>query len=53
MDYSIIIPDNWEKIKIEDISLRVHYGYTISSPKKNTGIKLLRITDIQNYTEGQ
>jgi|GEM_PF-205978 len=44
-----IKPNNWEKIKIEDISLRIHYGYTVSSTKKNTGVKLLRITDIQNY----
>ena len=32
-----------------DISLRIHYGYTASSIKKNTGIKLLRITDIKDY----
>ncbi|MNQ51242.1 Type-1 restriction enzyme EcoKI specificity protein [compost metagenome] len=49
MTESIIIPNNWKKVKVKDISLRIHYGYTVSSVKKNTGTKLLRITDIQNY----
>lgn len=49
MLHSIIIPDNWQEVKVKDISLRIHYGYTASSVKKNTGTKLLRITDIQNY----
>lgn len=43
------IPHNWKEIKVEDISLRIHYGYTASSVKKNTGVKILRISDIQNY----
>lgn len=46
---TILVPKNWIKIKVEDISLRIHYGYTASSVKKNTGVKILRITDIQNY----
>lgn len=49
MTETIIIPNNWIRVKVEDISLRIHYGYTASSVKKNTGTKLLRITDIQNY----
>ena len=49
MTESIIVPNNWKKVKVEDISLRIHYGYTVSSGKKDTGTKLLRITDIQNY----
>lgn len=49
MTEAITIPNNWQRIKVEDISLRIHYGYTASSVKKNTGTKLLRITDIQNY----
>ncbi|MHA4811011.1 restriction endonuclease subunit S [Flavitalea flava] len=44
-----LIPDNWETVKIEDIALKIHYGYTESSTKTNTGIKFLRITDIQDY----
>jgi len=43
------IPSNWKDVKIEDISLRIQYGYTASSTTRNTGVKLLRITDIQNY----
>jgi type I restriction enzyme S subunit len=49
MTEAIIIPNSWQKVKVEDISLRIHYGYTVSSVKRNTGTKLLRITDIQNY----
>ncbi|WP_449387195.1 restriction endonuclease subunit S [Chryseobacterium lineare] len=43
-----MLPEGWVWAKIEDISLRVHYGYTASATQNNTGIKLLRITDIQN-----
>ncbi|KRD06334.1 hypothetical protein ASE21_19375 [Flavobacterium sp. Root901] len=49
MNYYEEIPNNWEEIILENISLRIHYGFTASSIKKNTGTKLLRITDIQNY----
>ena len=49
MKEAITIPNNWHRVKVEDISLRIHYGYTASSVQKNTGTKLLRITDIQNY----
>ncbi|SMP20593.1 restriction endonuclease subunit S [Chryseobacterium profundimaris] len=42
------LPKDWIWVKIEDISLRIHYGYTASATKENTGIKLLRITDIQD-----
>src|SRR5690606_23446770 len=41
------LPEGWVWVKIEDISLRIHYGYTASATKEDTGIKLLRITDIQ------
>lgn len=49
MSNYIDFPKNWRKIKVEDIALRIHYGYTASAIKKNTGIKILRITDIQDY----
>lgn len=42
------LPKGWVWTKIEDISLRIHYGYTASATQNNTGIKLLRITDIQD-----
>lgn len=43
------IPNNWITVQVGDISLKVHYGYTTGSTSKNTGVKLLRITDLQNY----
>ncbi len=43
-----ILPKGWVWTKIEDISLKIHYGYTASATQNNTGIKLLRITDIQD-----
>jgi type I restriction enzyme S subunit len=36
------------KVEISDISLKINYGYTAKSISKNSGTKLLRITDIQN-----
>lgn len=42
------LPENWAWTKLKNISLRIHYGYTASSTQNDTGIKLLRITDIQN-----
>lgn len=42
------LPKGWVWTKLKDISLRIHYGYTASSTQNDTGIKLLRITDIQN-----
>lgn len=42
------LPEGWVWTKIEHISLRIHYGYTASATQNDTGIKLLRITDIQD-----
>jgi type I restriction enzyme S subunit len=49
MDSQQNIPKNWSLVKVGDISLRIHYGYTASAINKNTGTKILRITDIQDY----
>lgn len=42
------LPGGWEWTRLKNISLKIHYGYTASATQNNTGIKLLRITDIQN-----
>lgn len=42
------LPVAWRWSSIENISERIHYGYTASAENRNTGVKLLRITDIQN-----
>jgi len=49
MNESKTIPTNWKEVKLMDISLKIHYGYSASSTTNDTGIKFLRITDIQDY----
>jgi type I restriction enzyme S subunit len=44
-----LLPTNWIISHVKDISLKIHYGYTTSATNENTGIKFLRITDIQGY----
>src|SRR5690606_93532 len=44
----VLMPENWLSLSIDEISDDVTYGYTASSTSKNTGCKLLRITDIQD-----
>lgn len=43
------LPNNWIISHVKDISLKIQYGYTTSATDENTGIKFLRITDIQGY----
>jgi type I restriction enzyme, S subunit len=43
-----IIPKNWIYVTLNEISKKIHYGYTASSSKQQIGPKFLRITDIQN-----
>ncbi|MBK8945408.1 MAG: restriction endonuclease subunit S [Ignavibacteriae bacterium] len=42
------LPPNWSLIKLGEISAKIHYDYTASSNITKVGLKLLRITDIQN-----
>lgn len=42
------IPNSWEWVRLGEICQDIHYGYTASAEWENTGVKLLRITDIQN-----
>ena len=34
---------------VGDLALKIHYGYTAKSTKRNTGVRMLRITDIQDF----
>lgn len=45
---SFEIPKGWEWVKLRDISEKIHYGYTALSECNDTGVKFLRITDIQD-----
>ena len=42
------LPDNWKWVRLGDISRKIHYGYTASATYNDTGVKMLRITDIQD-----
>ncbi len=42
------LPLGWEWTRLGNLSANIHYGYTASADHGNAGIRLLRITDIQN-----
>jgi type I restriction enzyme S subunit len=42
------LPDNWAWANVGDVALHINYGYTASSTSNDTGVKFLRITDIQD-----
>ncbi len=43
-----ILPKTWQWTRLATISREIRYGYTASSDKSLTDVRLLRITDIQN-----
>jgi type I restriction enzyme S subunit len=45
---SFELPEGWEWTRLGNLSANIHYGYTASADHANSGIRLLRITDIQN-----
>lgn len=42
------LPEAWIKSDLERISTDISYGYTAPANKHDTGVKMLRITDIQH-----
>ena len=42
-----LIPEDWEMVKLGDIG-ELRYGYTCAAMSKDTGIRFLRITDIND-----
>src|SRR5690554_6303273 len=42
------LPSHWSWVKLGDVAIKIHYGYTASAKEKSIGPKFLRITDIQN-----
>jgi type I restriction enzyme S subunit len=42
------LPDGWEWTRLGNLSSNIHYGYTASAKQEKKGVRLLRITDIQN-----
>ena len=42
------LPKGWKWIRMRELAQNIHYGYTASAKTDNTGVKFVRITDIQN-----
>ena len=42
------LPEGWEWGRLGDLSSDIHYGYTASAKHNSDGVRLLRITDIQD-----
>ncbi|ASG06808.1 restriction endonuclease subunit S [Vibrio anguillarum] len=42
------VPKGWEWTRLGNLSSDIHYGYTASAKTNSEGVRLLRITDIQN-----
>jgi len=42
------IPEEWEVVRLGDISILIDYGYTQSAKEEEIGPRFLRITDIQD-----
>ncbi len=43
-----VLPEGWKWARLGDLSGEIHYGYTASAKHEVDGVRLLRITDIQN-----
>ena len=46
------VPEDWEIVKLGDEKINdgIYYGITAKATEKNTGIRMLRTTDIKNYS---
>jgi type I restriction enzyme S subunit len=44
------IPKDWELVKLSDIAEDIYYGITAKAVENKTGLKMLRTTDIKDYT---
>ncbi|MDB9317832.1 MULTISPECIES: restriction endonuclease subunit S [Cyanophyceae] len=47
-EYLYELSKGWVWVTVGEISNTIHYGYSASASQEVTGVKLLRITDIQN-----
>jgi len=44
------IPKEWEVVKLSDVAEDIYYGITAKAVENKTGLKMLRTTDIKDYT---
>lgn len=47
-EISFEIPQSWERVYLQDVSINIHYGFNASANLDKKEVRLLRITDIQN-----
>ena len=47
-EVSYDLPPGWEWVRLEEVSTKIHYGYTASADHSAQSVRLLRITDIQD-----
>jgi len=43
------IPNGWKVMRLKDILTDIYYGITAKAVEKNTGLRMLRTTDIKDY----
>jgi len=43
------IPNGWKVMRLNDILTDIYYGITAKAVEKNTGLRMLRTTDIKDY----
>lgn len=41
-----VLPESWASALVDDLCIKIHYGYTATTTDVDTGVKYLRITDI-------
>jgi len=44
------IPEDWEVVRLGDVAEDIYYGVTAKAVEKNTGMRMLRTTDIKDYS---
>ena len=44
------IPKDWEVVRLGDVADRMYYGITAKAVEKDTGLHMLRTTDIKEYS---
>ncbi|XRO76867.1 restriction endonuclease subunit S [Methanocaldococcus sp. 10A] len=43
------VPEDWKVVRLEDIAEKMYYGITAKAVNYDTGLKMVRTTDIINY----
>ncbi len=44
------IPEDWEVVRLSDVAEDIYYGVTAKAVEKNTGMRMLRTTDIKDFS---